>query len=59
MDLVLVMDLSSTTFPLYQHYKEMAEQLLNRLLIGPRYTRVALITFSSVGKTHTHFNLGR
>lgn len=59
MDLVLVIDLSTTTNPIYKNYIEMSEQLINRLLIGSRYTRVALITFSSVGKTHTHFNLNK
>uniref|UniRef100_A0A915PN66 VWFA domain-containing protein n=1 Tax=Setaria digitata TaxID=48799 RepID=A0A915PN66_9BILA len=37
----------------------MAEELINRLLIGRRFSRVALITFSSVGKTRTQFNLNR
>lgn len=37
----------------------MAERLLRQLYISPRHTRVALITFSSVGKTHTRFDLNR
>ncbi|MCP9265419.1 hypothetical protein DINM_020707 [Dirofilaria immitis] len=58
-DVVLVMDLSTTTNPVYRKYIEMAEELINRLLIGRRFSRVALITFSSVGKTRAQFNLDR
>ncbi|VDM21644.1 unnamed protein product [Wuchereria bancrofti] len=58
-DVVLVMDLSTTTNPVYRKYIEMAEELINRLLIGRRFSRIALITFSSVGKTRTQFNLDR
>ncbi|VDO60148.1 unnamed protein product [Onchocerca flexuosa] len=53
------MDLSTTTNPVYRKYIEMAEELINRLLIGRRFSRVALVTFSSVGKTRAQFNLDR
>jgi hypothetical protein len=58
-DLVLVLDMSSTTHPIYKVYEELCEKLLNRLKIGLRYTRVALVTFNSVGGTYTHFDLDR
>ncbi|KAE9554557.1 hypothetical protein FO519_002196 [Halicephalobus sp. NKZ332] len=58
-DLVLVMDFSSTTHPVYKEYQKMSEQMLRQLYISPRHTRVALIIFSSVGKTHTKFDLDR
>lgn len=53
------MDFSSTTQPVYKQYEILAEQLLRQLYISPRHTRVALIIFSSVGKTHTKFDLDR
>jgi hypothetical protein len=53
------MDFSTTTSPIYRDYMAMAERLLRQLYISPRHTRVALITFSSVGKTHTRFDLNR
>ena len=37
----------------------MAIRLLRALYISPRHTRVALVTFSSVGKTRTKFDLKR
>lgn len=37
----------------------MAEKMLRQLYISPRHTRVALVIFSSVGKTHTKFDLNR
>ncbi|EFO16780.1 hypothetical protein LOAG_11723, partial [Loa loa] len=58
-DVVLVMDLSTTTNPIYRKYIEMAEELVNSLVIGRRFSRIALITFSSVGKSRTQFNLDR
>lgn len=53
------MDLSTTTSPVYRKYIEMAEELTSKLLIGRRFTRIALITFSSVGKSRVQFNLDR
>lgn len=58
-DLVLVLDMSSTTHPIYKTYEELCVKLLHKLKIGLRYTRVALITFNSVGGTFTHFDLDR
>lgn len=51
------MDFSSTTQPVYKDYAVLAERLIRQLYISPRHTRVALIIFSSVGKTHTKFDL--
>lgn len=51
------MDFSSTTQPVYKDYAVLAERLIRKLYISPRHTRVALIIFSSVGKTHTKFDL--
>uniref|UniRef100_A0A914CK42 VWFA domain-containing protein n=1 Tax=Acrobeloides nanus TaxID=290746 RepID=A0A914CK42_9BILA len=51
--------MSSTTHPIYKNYEELCEKLLHRLKIGLRYTRVALVTFNSVGGTYTHFDLDR
>lgn len=57
LDLVLVLDFSTTTQPIYQSYIALSQRLVGRLKIGPRYTRVALVVFSSVGGTYTSFNL--
>jgi hypothetical protein len=53
------MDFSTTTSPVYRDYMAMGEKLLRQLYISPRHTRVALVIFSSVGKTHTKFDLNR
>ena len=58
-DLVLVLDMSSTTHPIYKIYEDLSDKLLHKLKVGLRYTRVALITFNSVGGTFTHFDLDR
>jgi hypothetical protein len=57
MDLVLVIDFSTTTQPIYKKYIELSQRLVGKLKIGRRFTRVALIVFSTVGKTYTVFNL--
>ncbi|VDL75782.1 unnamed protein product [Nippostrongylus brasiliensis] len=59
MDLVLVVDFSTTTDPIVSFYKEMAQRLVSALKIGPHYTQVAVITFATVGRTRTKFNLKR
>ncbi|KAK0400083.1 hypothetical protein QR680_003346 [Steinernema hermaphroditum] len=59
LDLILVMDFSTTTTPIYKEYISMAERLISRLKIGPHYTRVSLVVFSTVGKTHSVFDLKR
>lgn len=56
---MLVLDFSSTTHPIYEDYKKLAEQLLRKLKVGLRYTRVGCITFASIGWTQTHFDLKR
>ena len=53
------MDFSTTTSPVYRDYMAMGERLIRQLYISPRHTRVALVIFSSVGKTHTKFDLNR
>ncbi|VDM66257.1 unnamed protein product [Strongylus vulgaris] len=57
MDLVLVLDFSTTTDPLVRYYKELCQRLINALKIGPHYTQVAVVTFATVGRTRTRFNL--
>uniref|UniRef100_A0A158PCM3 VWFA domain-containing protein n=1 Tax=Angiostrongylus cantonensis TaxID=6313 RepID=A0A158PCM3_ANGCA len=57
LDLVLVLDFSTTTDPLVEYYKEMSQRLIKALRIGPRYTQVAVVTFATVGRTRTKFNL--
>jgi len=52
-----VFDFSTTTEPVYKDYIRLGEQLVSQLYVSPRHTRVALVTFSSPGKTHTHFDL--
>uniref|UniRef100_A0A915DZJ5 VWFA domain-containing protein n=1 Tax=Ditylenchus dipsaci TaxID=166011 RepID=A0A915DZJ5_9BILA len=42
-----------------QHLQDPAERLLRQLYISPRHTRVAVVIFSSIGKTHTQFDLSR
>ncbi|ETN80514.1 von Willebrand factor type A domain protein [Necator americanus] len=59
LDLVLVMDFSTTTDPIIRFYKELAQKLISALKIGPHYTQVAVVTFATVGKTRTKFNLKR
>ncbi|KJH51055.1 von Willebrand factor type A domain protein [Dictyocaulus viviparus] len=59
MDLVLVFDFSTTTDPLIEYYKEMSKKLVQALRIGPHYTLVAAVTFATVGRTRTKFNLKR
>ena len=54
-----VFDFSTTTQPVYQDYMRLSEQLISQLYISPRHTRVAMITFSSPGKTHTQWNLNK
>lgn len=53
------MDFSTTTHPVYKDYMRLAENLLSKLWVSPRHTRVALVIFSSPGKTHTEFDLKR
>lgn len=53
------MDFSTTTQPIYQEYKKLAERLVRQLYVSPRHTRIALVTFSSVGGTYTVFDLKR
>lgn len=55
----MVLDFSTTTHPIYKTYQELAERLVGRLKVGLRYTRVALVVFSSVGWTQTKFDLDR
>ncbi|EPB67788.1 von Willebrand factor type A domain protein [Ancylostoma ceylanicum] len=57
LDLVLVIDFSTTTDPLIKFYKEMSQKLVSALKIGPHHTQVAVVTFATVGKTRTKFNL--
>ncbi|CAJ0583944.1 unnamed protein product, partial [Mesorhabditis spiculigera] len=59
LDLVLVVDLSATTLAIYDFYKEQAKALVDKLYISPRHTRVAAVSFASVGKTQTEFSLRR
>ncbi|KAK6021805.1 von Willebrand factor type A domain protein, partial [Ostertagia ostertagi] len=59
MDLVLILDFSTTTDPVYRFYKEMSQRLVRALRIGPHHTQVAVVTFANVGRTRTKFNLKR
>jgi hypothetical protein len=59
MDLVLVIDFSRTTEPIYKRYMDLSQQLVSKLKIGKHYTRVALVLFASVGSTYTAFNLNK
>ncbi|PIO66606.1 hypothetical protein TELCIR_11674 [Teladorsagia circumcincta] len=59
MDLVLILDFSTTTDPVYRFYKEMSQRLVRSLRIGPHHTQVAVVTFANVGRTRTKFNLKR
>lgn len=40
LDLVLVLDFSTTTDPLVQFYKDMSARLVSALRIGPHHTQV-------------------
>ncbi|PIC36157.1 hypothetical protein B9Z55_015256 [Caenorhabditis nigoni] len=57
LDLVLVLDFSTTTDPVYNSYKDLSKRLVQQLKIGPHYTQVAAVTFATVGRTRVRFNL--
>ncbi|GMT24800.1 hypothetical protein PFISCL1PPCAC_16097, partial [Pristionchus fissidentatus] len=59
LDLVFVLDFSTTTDPIYKEYKKMAAAIVKKMKIGPHHTQISCVTFSSAGKTSTAFNLKR
>lgn len=57
MDLVLVIDFSTTTDPVYGFYKDLSKRLVQALKVSPRHTQVAVVTFATVGRTKVQFSL--
>lgn len=57
MDLVLVIDSSSSVIDHFEKYRDLAAQIIDALNVGPYFTRVALVQYASKWRVQIPFHL--
>lgn len=59
MDLIFVIDYSSSVTALYSSYVDMAVKIVEQLHVGEYFTRISMVQFSSLARTVATFHLNK